>query len=134
MVITLGFTLEGTLESFDATAQSNMKRLFERELDCAMPTCSVELNVLPSSVRVEAVVRVPEAVSADVLRGANRMAALNQADLSSLLGWRVQETISIKTRKEPMPATSPPPALPAPGIAPFIPIGAVSEQQQAEDV
>ena len=133
-VVTLVFTIDATLESFGSEQQAAMLQLFATELNCVSPGCTLELRITPASLRVEVIATVRNPVGEDsdpVLLDANRMAELSTSELTSLLGWEVQQTIRVTIADARVTMLVLPPVMPP---FPFLPVdNAQLDLQTAQD-
>jgi hypothetical protein len=122
-VVTLGFTLGGTVESFGQAAQDDFVTVVRAELSCYEPDCRVELRVSSASVAVDAVVTIPNTGGGDanaISSAATTFAGNSIADLSATLGVAVEANTAATVQSNVVTpyAAAPPPPNPPPPDAP----------------
>jgi len=86
---TIGVTVAGTIDNFDASAFGSSLRSV---IDCAEPGCSVALNLSAASVRVVATVNDSAATT---LAAADGLSQLNASSLSDSLGVTCGSTAAL---------------------------------------
>ena len=80
-VVSIGLTLAGSVESFDATARASLKTSLQDTLSCYEPVCLMELVLSAGSVNVDARMTIPQ--SADFGSGSSEANATTGASLSA---------------------------------------------------
>ena len=94
-----------------------MLAVFSTQLNCSAPDCLIEMRVAAASVRVQIIATIlnPTDDASDLLiANSDRLAAMSIGELSGLIQWRVEESIS-----HTITVASSPPA-PYPGQPPLV--------------
>jgi len=99
-VVSVGLTLDSSVEAFNASARSALSSKLRSSLACVPPTCVLELRVAAASVAVTARLTIPDdtagvdvaSTRAEVIAAAQALAAQSPAQLSLSLS---SETLSV---------------------------------------
>ena len=132
-VIELGLTLAGDVNTFDAAQQSSLSLTHQQQLFCYQPVCFLQLRVSSASVRVDAVLTIPDdppnaptlgatgagsaaMVATAVESAATALVARPAAQITSALGVSVETAapVSVGHAVVPLVVAPPPPSPPLP--------------------
>ena len=125
-VVTVGLTIAGSVEAFDAAAQTSLASMLQASLGCYEPLCFLELRVAASSIQVDALLTIPDLMEGSstattrIATAATTLAATDSSTLSSALGVTVtatipptlQQAVSVPIVVAPPPPSPPPSPLP----------------------
>ena len=126
-VVTVGLTIAGGIEAFDEAAKTSLAASLQTSLGCYEPTCFLELRVAASSIQIDALLTIPDAVegsstaTTDIAAAAVTLASTDSSTLSSTLGVTVtattpatvQQAVSVPIVVAPPPPSPPPSPFPS---------------------
>ena len=128
-VVTVGLTIAEGIEAFDEAARGALASTLAQTLGCHEPACFLELRVSAASVRVDALLTIPDALPGsgaatnDIAAAAATLASSDSSTLSNTLGVNVSGTIAptIQQAVSVPLVVAPPPPSPPPSPSPLTP-------------